>query len=203
MSSPCIFSGQAGILVASATVPVSARRPGMTAKPKEDRPVRSPSEMPRQARLQFVSLKSSLVNLPVSLFGPLLERNIASLSVSPSPPHTNQAVFFQRPQQLAVLLSATAPSPESDGKKPSAYVGWTGMVSASSLAHFNPSSSDHTLETVEIDPQYAESLGFKKGDVVRNAFPHSLCCSHPQGRGRPALRLAHSQIGRHGTTHPR
>ena len=39
--------------------------------------------MPRQARLQFVSLKSSLVNLPVSLFGPLLERNIASLSFSP------------------------------------------------------------------------------------------------------------------------
>jgi hypothetical protein len=39
--------------------------------------------MPRQARLQFVSLKSSLVNLPVSLFGPLLERNIASLSLSP------------------------------------------------------------------------------------------------------------------------
>ena len=40
------------------------------------------------------------------------------------------------------------------------------MVSASSLAHFNSSSSDHSLETVEIDPQYAESLGFKKGDVV-------------------------------------
>jgi hypothetical protein len=39
--------------------------------------------MPRQARLQFVSLKSSLVNLPVSLFGPLLERNIASRSLSP------------------------------------------------------------------------------------------------------------------------
>jgi peroxin-1 len=39
------------------------------------------------------------------------------------------------------------------------------MVSASSLAHFN-SSSDNSLETVEIDPQYAEGLGFKKGDVV-------------------------------------
>ena len=40
------------------------------------------------------------------------------------------------------------------------------MVSASSLAHFNSTSSDNTLETVEIDPQYAEGLGFKKGDVV-------------------------------------
>jgi peroxin-1 len=53
-----------------------------------------------------------------------------------------------------------------DGKKPSAYVGWTGMVSASSLAHFNSTSSDNSLETVEIDPQYAEGLGFRKGDVV-------------------------------------
>jgi len=40
------------------------------------------------------------------------------------------------------------------------------MVSASSLAHFNSTSSDNILETVEIDPQYAEGLGFKKGDVV-------------------------------------
>jgi peroxin-1 len=40
------------------------------------------------------------------------------------------------------------------------------MVSASSLAHFNSTSSDNSLETVEIDPQYAEGLGFKQGDVV-------------------------------------
>ncbi|KAH9996691.1 P-loop containing nucleoside triphosphate hydrolase protein [Russula compacta] len=96
--------------------------------------------MPRQARLHFVSLKSSLVNLPVSLFGPLLERNIAKL----------------------------------DGKKPYAYVGWTGMVSASSLAHFNSTSSDSPLETVEIDPQYAEGLGFKEGDVVEVGLLYDL-----------------------------
>ena len=125
--------------------------------------------MPRQARLQFVSLRSSLVNLPVSLFGPLLERNIASL-FSPSPPYANQTVSYQRPQQVAVFLTATVPSPGPDGRKPCAYVGWTGMVSASSLARFNSSSSDHSLETVEIDPQYAESLGFKKGDVVSTCF---------------------------------
>ncbi|KAN0116131.1 AAA family ATPase [Russula decolorans] len=111
--------------------------------------------MPRQARLQFVSLKSSLVNLPVSLFGPLLERNI-------------------RPQQVAVLLTATAPSPELDGRNLSAYVGWTGMVSASSLAHFNSTSSDNFLETVEIDPQYAEGLGFKIGDVVEVGLLYDL-----------------------------
>ncbi|KAI0301591.1 P-loop containing nucleoside triphosphate hydrolase protein [Multifurca ochricompacta] len=102
--------------------------------------------MPRQARLHFLSLKSSLVNLPISLFGPLLERNIAT----------------------------TTPSPELDGKRLQAYVGWTGMVSASSLAHFNSSSSDNTLETVEIDPQYAEGLGFKKGDVVEIGLLYDL-----------------------------
>lgn len=49
------------------------------------------------------------------------------------------------------------------------------MVSASSLAHFNSTSSDSPLETVEIDPQYAEGLGFKKGDVVLSmSFSSSL-----------------------------
>ena len=32
--------------------------------------------MPRRARIQHASLKSSLVNLPVSIYGPLLERSI-------------------------------------------------------------------------------------------------------------------------------
>ncbi|KAI9465701.1 AAA-domain-containing protein [Lactarius psammicola] len=110
--------------------------------------------MPRQARVEFVSLKSSLVNLPVSLYGPLLERSI-------------------RPQHVAVLLTATSPS-QLDGKKLQAYVGWTGMVSASSLAHFNSNSPDNSLETVEIDPQYAEGLGFHKGDVVEIGLLYDL-----------------------------
>ena len=42
------------------------------------------------------------------------------------------------------------------------------MASASSLAHFNAGdAADKGLETVEIDPQYAEGLGFGLGDVVR------------------------------------
>ncbi|KAH9006583.1 AAA-domain-containing protein [Lactarius hatsudake] len=98
--------------------------------------------MPRHARVEFVSLKSSLVNLP-------------------------------RPQHVAILLTATSPS-QSDGKKLQAYVGWTGMVSASSLAHFNSNSPDNSLETVEIDPQYAEGLGFHKGDVVEIGLLYDL-----------------------------
>jgi hypothetical protein len=53
------------------------------------------------------------------------------------------------------------------------------MVSASSLAHFNSTSSDHSLETVEIDPQYAEGLGFKKGDVVSTYFPSCILSFTP------------------------
>jgi peroxin-1 len=45
------------------------------------------------------------------------------------------------------------------------------MASASSLAHFNTAASselgDVGFETVEIDPQYAQGLGFSQGDIVR------------------------------------
>lgn len=52
------------------------------------------------------------------------------------------------------------------------YVGWTGMVSASSLAQFN--SNEKGVETIEIDPQYALGLGLKQNDLVclpRPALP--------------------------------
>ena len=53
------------------------------------------------------------------------------------------------------------------------------MVSASSLAHFNSISSDNSLETVEIDPQYADGLGFKKADVVSSCVPPCLLSLTP------------------------
>lgn len=41
------------------------------------------------------------------------------------------------------------------------------MASASSLAHFNPSKSgEKGFETIEIDPQYAQSLGLAQDDIV-------------------------------------
>lgn len=61
------------------------------------------------------------------------------------------------------------------------------MVSASSLAHFNSASPDSSLETVEIDPQYAEGLGFKKGDVVSSCFFSFFLSFTLSGRGRTAL----------------
>jgi hypothetical protein len=101
-------------------------------------------DMARLARIHLVPLRSSLVNLPISIYGPLLERSV-------------------RPQSLAVHLKTTADVSHST----STYVGWTGMASASSLAHFSSSnSSANTHETIEIDPQYAQALGFSQGDVV-------------------------------------
>ena len=68
----------------------------------------------------------------------------------------------------------TRVSPETnDGRsadaKVEAYLGWTGMVSASSLAHFQAGKgAEKGMETVEIDPQLAEGLGFAAGDIVRD-----------------------------------
>lgn len=70
---------------------------------------------------------------------------------------------LQRPQSLAVHLSSIASQPPH-----SAYVGWTGMASSSSLAQFqNGIRAGDALETIEIDPQLASSLGFVEGSTVR------------------------------------
>ncbi|KAJ7072576.1 P-loop containing nucleoside triphosphate hydrolase protein [Mycena amicta] len=106
--------------------------------------------MPRRVRVHCVSLRSSLVNLPISLYGPLVQRSI-------------------RPQHLAVHLTIL------NAEKTEVFVGWTGMASASSLAQFNSSDAgDRGLETVEIDPQYASSLGLKQNDLVEIGLVHDL-----------------------------
>ena len=44
------------------------------------------------------------------------------------------------------------------------------MASASSLAHFSSlSSAEKGIETLEIDPQFAQGLGFDPDDVVRTS----------------------------------
>lgn len=75
---------------------------------------------------------------------------------------------WQRPQHLAVhltLVSDASGRPNQD--RIEAYVGWTGMASASSLAHFNVGqSSEGGFETIEMDPQYAQGLGLAQGNIV-------------------------------------
>ena len=77
---------------------------------------------------------------------------------------------MQRPQGLAIHLTKVFEGKAASNgaaAKLEAYVGWTGMASASSLAQFNSGSiADKGLETIEIDPQFAGGLGFSEGDVV-------------------------------------
>ncbi|KII85002.1 hypothetical protein PLICRDRAFT_350537 [Plicaturopsis crispa FD-325 SS-3] len=114
--------------------------------------------MPRRARIEYAALRSSLVNLPISIYGPLLERSV-------------------RPQGLAVHLIRVPPHNSSartaDARKVEAYVGWTGMAASSSLAHLSR-ASENALETVEMDPQYAQALGLVMGDVVEIGLLHDL-----------------------------
>lgn len=89
---------------------------------------------------------------------------------------TNTCCVDQRPQHLAVHLKLV-PAPGSQKHvKTEAYVGWTGMAASSSLAHFNRSSAagDASRETFEIDPQFAEALGFKQGDTVEVGLIHDM-----------------------------
>jgi hypothetical protein len=60
--------------------------------------------MGRHACIEFVSLKSSLVNLPVSLYGPLLERSV----VRGSTPRL-QRIQTDRSMSLAPTTSRSAP----------------------------------------------------------------------------------------------
>ncbi|KAI5828762.1 AAA-domain-containing protein [Schizophyllum commune Tattone D] len=112
--------------------------------------------MPRRARVHFVPLKSSLVNLPLFIYGPLLQKSV-------------------RPQSLAVHLTLVKEEgSKSKNGKVEAFVGWTGMASASSLAHFNAGSSSSSFETIEIDPQFAQDLGLAQGSLVEIGLLHDL-----------------------------
>ncbi|KAG5645414.1 hypothetical protein DXG03_006238 [Asterophora parasitica] len=75
---------------------------------------------------------------------------------------------------LAIHLKLIPGSQKSQGSV-EAYVGWTGMASASSLAHFNSTNTaEKGLETIEIDPQYAQGLGLTQGDLVEIGLLHDL-----------------------------
>lgn len=95
----------------------------------------------------------------MSLYGPLAAKQV----VSPFGLITelNSYRFSQRPQRLAVHI--TLP-----GSPSGVYVGWTGMASASSLSKWQhgAQAAAEALDTIEIDPQVAQSYGFKDGATV-------------------------------------
>ena len=78
--------------------------------------------------------------------------------------------YEQRPQSLAVHLKLLVSAQQAPNTE--AFVGWTGMGATSSLIHSSKSHTDEISDTVEIDPQYAQALGFGQGDIVRSRFSH-------------------------------
>jgi hypothetical protein len=78
------------------------------------------------------------VNLPLSLYGPLVEKGVA-------------------PQALVVELGWSFA-----GKPSKAYVGWTGL--ASRLP--NLAAARQQADTLEIDAQFARELGLRDGQQV-------------------------------------
>ena len=124
------------------------------------------ASMPRRAQIRFVPLRSSHVNLPMLVYGPLLECSIISLCTGlhrspldlfPSPASSNLAVHIN-----FRINSRNGSSPQLD-----MYVGWTRMASASSLTQFNSADAEKVGRTIEMDPQYAMALGLSQGYVVR------------------------------------
>ncbi|KDE09691.1 hypothetical protein MVLG_00095 [Microbotryum lychnidis-dioicae p1A1 Lamole] len=104
--------------------------------------------MGRKAVLTFASLRNCLVNLPLSITGPLTERGIA-------------------PQSLVVELSfhsqTKPPSKKTGGSSndtSKAYVGWTGLPSSvASVAQHARSNGGALGDKFEVDPQFAVMLG--------------------------------------------
>lgn len=102
----------------------------------------------RRVKVKYSSLHSSLINLPLSVYGPLVSTGV-------------------RPQTVAVHLSN---SKKGDDLR-TGYVGWTGLASSPSSARWK---SDDGLESIEIDPQLCSSLGFSEGEVLELGLVHNL-----------------------------
>jgi peroxin-1 len=115
----------------------------------------------RKVKVKYSALHSSLVNLPLSVYGPLVSAGVVS----------NHSFTFsgyrltasKRPQVVAVHLSNS----KKDKDLRTAYVGWTGLASSPSSGRWK---AEDSLESIEIDPQLCTSLGFVEGEVVGDAL---------------------------------
>ncbi|KAJ7782814.1 P-loop containing nucleoside triphosphate hydrolase protein [Mycena metata] len=110
--------------------------------------------MPRRARVHYVSLRSSLVNLPISLYGPLVERSV-------------------RPQHLAVHLTLVSPGAAEKARKYTSD-GPAWLPRRPWRNSTPPTAADKGYETIEIDPQYALGLGLNQNDLVEIGLVHDL-----------------------------
>ncbi|KJE00988.1 peroxin-1 [Cryptococcus gattii NT-10] len=107
--------------------------------------------MVRKAAVKYRSLRSNLVNLPLSLYAQLVQQQA-------------------RPQSLILHLSPVLSlSSSSSSRQPkTAYLGWSGLNAAA-----NVSQVGDGVESVEVDPEVAMSLGWSEGILVEIALIHN------------------------------
>ncbi|WRT67611.1 uncharacterized protein IL334_004583 [Kwoniella shivajii] len=105
--------------------------------------------MARKAAVKYRSLRSNLVHLPLSLFAQLAQQQA-------------------RPQSLILHLLPLSPSSSSSRQPKPAYLGWSGLAASSSL-----SQAGNGLESIEIDPEVALSLGWTEGTLVEISVIHN------------------------------
>jgi hypothetical protein len=71
--------------------------------------------MGRRARIQFASLKSSLVNLPLSFYGPLVERQVVSDTTTVFLQALNISLLYRGSMQLYINTSSTCSDLSTSG----------------------------------------------------------------------------------------
>lgn len=106
------------------------------------------SSMPKRATVRFQALQTCLVNLPLSIYGQLVSRQVT-------------------PQSLVVCLSYSPASGDSTSSKTEeqqrVYVGWSGMPARLLGGIAGVGKGE---EAVEIDPVCAKELGIPEGAEV-------------------------------------
>ncbi|OCF31275.1 hypothetical protein I316_07061 [Kwoniella heveanensis BCC8398] len=107
--------------------------------------------MGRKAAVKYRSLRSNLIHLPLSLFAQLAQQQV-------------------RPQSIVLHLSPLSSSPSSSTQRQPrpAYLGWSGLAASSSLAQ-----AGGGVESIEIDPEVALSLGWMEGTLVEISVIHN------------------------------
>nr|ODO01145.1 peroxin-1 [Cryptococcus depauperatus CBS 7855] len=104
--------------------------------------------MARKASIKYRSLRSNLVNLPLSLYAQLGQQQV-------------------RPQSLILYVSPIASPSSSSIQQKAAYLGWSGLNAAATVSQMDG------VENLEVDPEVAMSLGWAEGTVVEIAVIHN------------------------------
>jgi len=127
----------------------------------------------RSAHLALTPLRHCLINLPLSIHGPLVERGVVrrppSVRIHLTDPAHLSLLITQAPQSLVVELSFTPSTSTSSTSSKRAgphkiYCGWTGMPSQISSVISHVRGGQQIGDRIEMDPQFASMIGEGLGE---------------------------------------